>query len=329
MTHLALTHLRFDCTTTSPIKFSPYMAGNALRNGLANIMLKATCPDRARQAIPTPEHAATCPACYLLAAETEPGAVVRNYAMIPPLPDKTYYKVGEPFHFGLTLFGEASQFLPYFILATEALGRTGLGLGRGQDFGQFQLQQVTAINPFSGAQQILLSPVSRFVQAPQIQTTWASMTEQLPRLVNGSTLTLHFHTPTRLEEKEQLFKQADFGVFFRRLLFRIDQLNRQYADAPRRGKEEVDYFYGLADKVRLVESRLQWQTLWTNSQRKETPTPLSGFTGSATYVADDWEPLRPWLAWGQAIQVGKSVVRGNGVYEIASADSHWAWMKGA
>jgi hypothetical protein len=59
---LRLTHLRFDCRATSPIQLGGHTAGNALRNALANVMLRATCPEAPRRGEPSPEHAAVCPA---------------------------------------------------------------------------------------------------------------------------------------------------------------------------------------------------------------------------------------------------------------------------
>ena len=50
-------------------------------------------------------------ACWLLAAETNPGSVVRPYAVVGPRPPQTRVAPGQPFAFGLTLFGQALQFL--------------------------------------------------------------------------------------------------------------------------------------------------------------------------------------------------------------------------
>lgn len=45
---------------------------------------------------------------------------------------------------------------------------------------------------------------------------------------------------------------------------------------------------------------------------------MGGFVGTATYHAplEVWQPLLPWLIWGQGTQVGKDTVKGNGWYEI-------------
>ncbi|MCZ7668769.1 MAG: CRISPR system precrRNA processing endoribonuclease RAMP protein Cas6 [Chloroflexi bacterium] len=121
----------------------------------------------------------------------------------------------------------------------------------------------------------------------------------------------------------------DFSVFFRRLLYRIDELNRQFAGQERRDAASIHHLYALADQVRLVDADIHWHEIWVHSGRKGRKTPLSGFTGSATYRTDNWSPLLPWLLWGQAAQVGKSTVKGNGVYQLTGGDwpSYWDWMR--
>ncbi|MEW5987707.1 MAG: hypothetical protein AB1791_13825, partial [Chloroflexota bacterium] len=84
-TSLTLTHLRFDLVARTAVHLGRYEAGERLRNALASVMLRATCPQTHRAAKPSPEHAAVCPACWLLAAEVDPGSVVRAYSLVPPL----------------------------------------------------------------------------------------------------------------------------------------------------------------------------------------------------------------------------------------------------
>ena len=76
-TMLRITHLRFDCVARQTIKLGREMAGDRLRNGLASVVLQAVCPERKRGREPTPEHAVICPACWLLAANIDPGEVRR------------------------------------------------------------------------------------------------------------------------------------------------------------------------------------------------------------------------------------------------------------
>lgn len=333
MTTLQLTHLRFDCTATTPINLGGHTAGNTLRNALANVMRRATCPEYSRRRDPDPAHAATCPACWLLAANLDPGTIVRAYAVVPPIPPRSRLEAGARFSFALTLFGDGFHYLPYLVLAANEAGqRDGLGPGRRAGLGRFQVEKITAVDPLRGDSQPCLTPGASVVHVPNLFVDWAAVrhVSQLHQQnLAGQPLTIRFLTPTRLEEKGQLYKTPDFAVLFRRLLYRIDELNRQFAGQPRRDSAAVAHLHALADRVRLVDAHTQWHETWVYSGRKEEKTPLSGFTGTAVYRADHWDDLLPWLVWGQATQCGKSVVKGNGVYELGGGKwpPYWDWLR--
>lgn len=333
---ISFTHLHLSAHATTDLLLDHELAGNNLRNALANVMLHATCPETHRREKPTPEHAAVCPACWLLAAETDPGSVVRAYTLTPPLPAREGVRAGESFSFGLTLFGDGFQFLPYIILAAAEMGRVGVGRGRRDGLGRFELAAIDAVNPLTGEQARLLAPGDSLVRLPPASVAVsladaapaaARLAEQLRR--DNGVLALRFLTPLRLEEGDQLIKSPDFGVFFQRLLLRYDDLSRQFGGAERRDRAEVAALHRAADRVRLVESRVRWRELWSYSGRKGRDTPLSGLVGWAVYRADPdvWTPLLPWLILGQGTQAGKSAVKGNGVYEIAGAAAgYWSWL---
>lgn len=346
MTHLQLIHLRFDCRATTAIKLGGHTAGNSLRNALANVMRRTTCPEAGRRDpryYPSPEHAAACPACWLLTANLDPGTIVRAYALIPPIPPRTDLQPGDHFAFALTLFGDGFRYLPYFVLALNEAGQSeGIGPGRREGLGRFHVEAITAVDPLRGDTQLCLAPGENLVHVPALQVDWTAVSHitqlHLQNLPTTGELTVHFHTPMRLVEKhgeqERPFKSPDFSIFFRRLLYRIDELNRQFAsptmtNQERRNQTEVAHLYQLADRVRLVESQVRWHEIWVHSGRKDDKTPLSGFTGTAVYWAADWAELMPWLVWGQATQAGKSTVKGNGVYELAGGEwpLYWDWVQ--
>lgn len=339
MTNLTLTHLRIDCIATAVIKLGRHYAGNNLRNALANVMLRATCPKgygryQPPQAQPSDAHVAACPACWLLAANLDPGSVVRAYAVVPPMPARHELAEGERFAFGLTLFGDGFQFLPYFVLALNEAGqREGIGPGRREGEGRFVVEQITAVDPLRGESEMVLAPGENLVQVPGHHIDWTAVCHvtdlHLQHLPANNELTVRFRTPTRLEEKDRLYKTPDFAVFFRRLLYRIDDLGRHFAGQERRDRDDVVRLNGLADRVRLVEARTDWHELWVHSGRKQRRTPVGGLTGTAVYYSDDWSSLMPWLVLGQATQVGKSVVKGNGAYELGlpGAPCYWDWLE--
>lgn len=237
---------------------------------------------------------------------------------------------GEGFSFGLTLFGDGFHFLPYFVLAVAEAGRVGVGPGRGN----FVVNEIWAADPLQGWQEQVLAAGESLVRVPGLAVRWAAVQELTPVLLaqlnqQDNALTIRFLTPLRLEEKKRLFKVPDFSVFFRRLLLRIDNLGRQFAGQPGRDLDEVAYLHELAYQVRLVESETHWHELWSWSGRKRRKTPLSGLVGAATYWAEDWAPLLPWLIWGQATQVGKSAVKGNGLFQLQlpGTAGYWDWLR--
>jgi len=101
-------------------------------------------------------------------------------------------------------------------------------------------------------------------------------------------------------------------------LFRADKLSQQHCGNARRDEADRLALQACANQVRLAEDRTRWVEVFSGSKRTGTSSPTSGFVGTALYHApvEAWQPLLPWLVWGQATQVGKSTVKGNGVFQI-------------
>ncbi len=333
MTSLTFTHLRFDATAESDLILGRHYAGSNLRNALANTMLNATCPQRQRGLKPTPEHAARCPVCWLLAAEVDPGSVVRAYAIVPPQPPQQVAAAGESFSFGLTLFGDGWRYFPYIVLAANQIGSGGVGPGRHDGKGRFRLNEIWSHNPLTGECHHLLKSGETLVQIAPAPVSFADVAPHARRLnehlqQNNGELRINFHSPLRLVEKGRNLRVPDFSVLFRRLLYRIDDLGRQFANSERRPQEEVKYLHGLASQVRLLANKTEWIDLWIWSGRKREKTPVGGLVGTATFQSADWEALLPWLILGQGTQVGKSAVKGLGVYTIAGLQpNYWQWLQ--
>lgn len=323
MTGLHIHHLRFTCEAITPLHLGGRRAGSNLRGALGRVMRRAVCPEARHAGKPAPDHAAICPACWLLAAEVESGEVRRAYALAPPLGAPEVFQPGERYTFGLTLFGQALRFLPYFVLAVPEAGREGVGRGRGR----FALCAISAHDPLSGRVESVLAEGEGLVHVPSLavtaQAVEAASKAMIGRIERGL-VRLRFLTPTRLTlggEDRLLAKAPDFGVLFARLLDRLEELGRQFGTGspPEGGMWEPDDVHALrlmADRVRLVEADARWVEVASGSTRTGRPTFLSGFAGGAAYHSWDWEALLPWLVWGQATQVGKDVVKGNGLYEI-------------
>lgn len=319
---LTTTHLRFVCEAITPLRLEveTYRAGQNLRGALGAVMTRAYCAGDAND----PAHVATCLVHWLLAANEKPGQERRGYALVPPVPErdapmKRLYEPGQRFEFGITLFGKALKFLPYFVLAVPEMGHLGVGPGRST----FALKSVWAENPLTRARECLLAEGDNLVHMPTLTMTHAEVAQIADgRLLNAHAalqIAIDFLTPLRVIWEERTLKTPDFAPLFARLLKRLDDLAEEYGGGTGRPREEIDALENLAARVRLVESHTRWVEVWSGSTRRGKPSPLSGIVGRAVYAAERevWRALLPWLLWGQLAQVGKSTVKGNGVIVIS------------
>lgn len=356
MFSLTTTHLRFVCEATTPLRLEAdiFRAGSNLRGALGQVMLRAYCthPDPKGFAAYA-SHGDTllenplglCPVHWLLAANLKPGEERRGYALVPPLPNECApcLNRGDAFEFGLTLFGDAQQFLPYFILAVPEMGRMGIGPGRGK----FELKRVWALNPLTGESECLFGDNGNMVRTPTLTMNHAAvkqiadgrwqMADSRRQMADGRresalslkllTFNLDFLTPMRLIDNGHMPKSPEFAPLFARLLERLDELEKQFVlgdgrrgmgEGEGRTREEVMRLREMAGRVELVEVNTRWVEVFSGSTRRGMASPLSGFVGRATFSArrEVWGELLPWLLWGELAQVGKGTVKGNGVFRI-------------
>lgn len=322
MTPLTFTHLRFQARALQAIRLGQYQSAERLRDGLAQIMLRAVCPETRRAERPSPEHAAVCPACWLLAAQTDPGAVRRVYSLAGPQPPPDTLAPNQPFQFTITLFGDGFRFLPYFVLAASAMGDTGVGPGRGK----FEIISIHAINPLSSESYTILEEGQKIVKPQSLPVGWNEAQAVAMSYPNEGDVRVRFLSPMRLIDSDKTVRAPDFGIFFRRLLERIDELSKQHNGGVRRPPEEVSELNGLADQVRLIEQSTQWLELWGPSGRTGRSTPMSGLVGFAVYRSKQWDKLLPWLLLGQGVQVGKLTSKGNGVFQVELPGRNGYWV---
>lgn len=355
MFSLTTTHLRFVCEATTPLRLEAdiFRAGSNLRGALGQVMLRSYCAE------PHPSapllqgegngersHAATCPVHWLLAANEKPGEERRGYALVPPLPHEgaddlnraDALRPKDTFEFGITLFGSAQKFLPYFILAAPEMGRAGIGPGRGK----FELRRVWALNPLTGESECLFGENGNVVRTPTLgvnhemvmRNVECGMRNEKSEIGNRKwEIEIEFLTPMRLIDRERTVKSPEFAPLFARLLERVDELEEQFGRVESgkrkvesgesnaesgRTREEVMRLRELAGGVELCEVNSRWVEVFSGSTRRGMASPLSGFVGRAVFSArrEVWAELLPWLLWGELAQVGKATVKGNGVMRI-------------
>ena len=296
----------------------PAYKGSMLRGAFGHTFKRVVCMNRSGTCrdCAYPE---TCPYAYIF--ETPPPddtAMLRKYphaphpyVIEPSLDEQRIYHAGDALVFRLVLIGKAIDYLPYFIYTFDELAKSGLGRQKGTCV----LEEVASpaadgvdVVIFSGAQRVFRN-LYRVVRMADIQ-------EQAKAHAGRETLTLTFHTPTRLTFGGRLVERPEFHMFARTLLRRISTLAYFHCGE----RLEVD-FRGLIDaatRVGIAESDARWVELTRYSSRQQTELMMGGFQGSVTY-AGHFDPFLPFLLLGQHVHVGKGTVYGLGKYVVDEA----------
>ncbi|GIV67761.1 MAG: CRISPR-associated endoribonuclease Cas6 [Caldilinea sp.] len=316
-------HFRFLVTAETPIFFHDFK-GSALRGAMAGYLKRTYCPEwRAEKTEPL--HQALCPICQLLSYELAPeggGDIRRPFALRPPLTTQNVFTPGESFDFGLTLFGNQLIYFPYLVLAVQAAGEDGVGVrGENGRRGRFRIARIDAVNLLSGATQPVLAPGATTVQTATAPITHEdvfqaaqALKEQLQR--NAMHLTVEFATPLRLIQAGHIVKEAAFFPLMKQIVLRVLDLCAQHGE----GRPDIVLkrdIFPAADAVSPVADETRWWDVAGYSSRLGREQRLGGLIGKATYWAENWDALLPWLVWGEVVQVGKNVVKGCGVYQLS------------
>lgn len=331
--------LRVQCETQTPIRLNEHK-GSAIRGALFYALRGTAYPNAAWSGFCANKVApncfvcpvnAVCPVMRLVSTLDEGGThghqAPRPYVINPPLEEQTVYAAGERFVFDLLLAGNAADLFPYVVLALDRLAHEGLGarvdggdlkgfpkpLGSGRR-GTARVSRIDAIQPLTGEVSPVLRPNSRTVNVPALPITHADVLAAAERLPAAGDLTLHFITPLRLVEREQLVQTPYFRPLLHRLIERIKSLAENFGGGP--VPYQIRELRDLADAVGLVEDHTHWLDLKGYSTRLEREQMLGGLVGRATYRAADWTPFRPWLVWGTILHAGKNAVKGDGWFGI-------------
>jgi hypothetical protein len=235
--------------------------------------------------------------------------IPRPFVLDPPLDGRTRYRCGDRLEVGLVLLGRAIHFLPYFLVAFQALGQAGLGATRGR----FTVEELHAVHPLSGAEALVYKMGQQFRGDTDLTIGFPEAREAGARMPVQDEIILQFLTPTRLVDNERLVAKPDFSVLIRSLLRRISSL--AYFHCGERWDLDFRQAKEDASRVTLVRSDLRWWDWQRYSARQQTQMKLGGFVGQVTYRGPLGSFL-PLLLLGSAIHVGKACTFGHGRYEI-------------
>lgn len=297
---------QFKCTLQRDAQFPQYK-GSTFRGGFGHALKKVSC---------TVRHG-DCSSCLLsqrcLYSRTfeltgiQPHSKVRlaqsprPYIIRPPHDKKTHFVAGENFNFTLILFGDTNDYLPYFIYAFDAMGKTGLGKKVTGHRATYQLDRVEI-----QGQQIYTSCEQQL--ATDFQCGRLNPPDLSGMRTNGQ-LTLTIKTPLRLKFDNHLQAALPFSLLVRAMLRRVSSLFATYAQ----GEPPLDY-RGLverAQQVEIVSDNLSWFDWQRYSNRQEAKMLMGGIVGSVTYRGNIGEYL-PLLELARELHLGKQTAFGLG-----------------
>lgn len=307
--------LRFRCSAVTPMVLPPFK-GASIRGALFSALRRRFCLKPQTVNCEDAALRKACPVCSLLATvdEDAPRGIetARPCTVEPPLTSKTFYREGEDFVFGVTVFGQAAQLMPYVVLGALGIAETGIG-DRSRAAGVFRVESIESYSPLSGRREVVYRRGASKVRANGIKVTHADVLQHSKAYEGLSRVTLEILTPMRLVVGGHLVKALTFEVLMRRLLRRLTDLSLSACgEAP-----VIDHATLLraAVAVGVAEDRTRWVDVPSFSSRHGRFTPIGGLLGSVTFEGE-LGPFVPWLLWGSITHVGKDATKGGGWYRV-------------
>ncbi len=278
----------------------PSFLGSTLRGGFGSVFRKITCIT----------HKNSCRDCllknkcvYSYIFES-PGENAR-YTYIPhPFVIEPPFFVEKPVHslrFNLILFGNAIEYLPYFIYTFEELGNIGLGKERIK----YRIKEITSKGDliYDGETKILRNSPAP-ITGDEIETELNSRNKKPVRQI-----TLEFLTPTRIKEKGRFTDKIDFAILLKNLTRRISLLSKYHCE------QEWDAGMEVTSPIKTKASNLLWCDLERYSSRQGMRIKLGGVMGELTFEGN-LSPHLPLLLLGEYTHIGKATAFGLGKYKI-------------
>ncbi len=214
------------------------------------------------------------------------------------------YPVNSKIRFFLVLVGEAIEYISYFILAFEEIGKQGIGNTRTG----FKVEMVTS----SGVS--IYNPLEKKVNKDFPIIPGRRYLEQGPGQAVQA-VTISMDSPLRLKFNRVFQKHITFEILIRNLLRRIQLLSALYCGGPPR----VDFndLIEKSKKIKVSSSKIHWEQQSRYSFRQEKILHMNGVSGTIEFTGDI-TPFMPFLETGEYLHVGKGTAFGLGKITIVS-----------
>lgn len=222
------------------------------------------------------------------------------------VPEKYHleYPENSKIHFFLTLVGDAVEYISYFILAFEEIGKKGIGKTKVP----FRVEKVVC----SGKS--IYNPKEKKITRDFPILFGSTFIEEKASVQSTA---IQMETPLRLKFDKKFQKHITFEMIARNLLRRIQLLAALYCGGPPR----VD-FKDLIEKskeIKISGSKTHWEQQTRFSFRQEKTLGMGGVCGTIEFTGD-LGPFIPFLRIGEYLHVGKGTAFGLGKIKLIKND---------
>jgi hypothetical protein len=225
------------------------------------------------------------------------------FIIFVPDNERLEYRESDKIRFYLTLIGSAIEYIAYFILAFEQIGKKGIGLNRSP----FKVEQVVAagenIYDAEGKKVLRAFPVYRgndFLEAE-------------PRAGQAAAVKITLESPLRLKTEGKVQTEITFEGLVRNLFRRLHLISLYSCGGP----DYVDFTHYIerAGRIKSEGSRVSWYNQRRFSMRQEKSISVSGLTGWLRYEGEMGE-FMPYLRLGEYLHIGKGTAFGLGKIKV-------------
>ncbi|WP_161883809.1 CRISPR system precrRNA processing endoribonuclease RAMP protein Cas6 [Deinococcus alpinitundrae] len=292
----------------------PPFPGSKLEGAFGHALYNLAC---------TQPHRETCQGCPLQAicpygltyAPRRPGTLAVASLATPPRPvvfrvaygEKQRLEPGDVLTFGMVVVGHAVTQLAYLLAALREVGQRGLG----RTGGQLEMTEVRSVQPYSGAEALLLQGAALGVNLAPIVLGRADLPP-----VSATSLQLQLRSPLHLKVDGQMAQHLHFPVLVRALQRRVSNLEQLYGGAQSVGADFAQLPL-LARDIETVAQHTSQVSQLRKGSRPEQKSSMDGLMGTVEYQGD-LSPFTALLRYGEQLGVGKWAHFGAGLYTLAA-----------
>lgn len=281
----------------------PPFWGPTLRGAFGHHLKKTVCHAN-RGECPTCIVRANCAYSYIFEGlPPENRDIMRLYPHIPQpfvliadMGSDTGIHSGQPFQFGMRLFGKAIELFPYIVYSLLEIGKQGLG----KDRIPFQIDSITQ----PSSDQMLYENGSTCLGTLKKESFSAS------NIVPEHNLIIEFITPTKIQIDGKEATSIEFDTLVKTALRRISILSYFYG-APSDTECRIADFLTGDGAIEKISDQTQVYEFSRFSGRQKKQVTLKGIVGKIVF-SGDWAQCRPILELASICNIGKATSFGFG-----------------